>query len=88
MPEVIQNHVAHDKAARRRANRQQRADGGMVLDLLSLNRKASKDVGLRCKLADLAAAGTPGAAKAKRKLNDVWTNRNTQSLTGFWNPNN
>lgn len=88
MPEVIRNHVAHDKAARRRASRQQRSDGGVVLDLLSLNRKASREVGLRCKLADLAAAGVPGAAKAKRKLNDVWTNRNQRNLDGFWNPNN
>ena len=84
--QVIDNSVAFDKATRRKANRKMRTDGGQPLDLLRLNRKAEADVRLRCKLADLAQAGTPGAAKAKRKLNDTWTNRSTQSLTGFWNP--
>ena len=51
-----------------------------------LNRVAEREMRLRYKLGDMAAAGVPGAAKAKRKLNDVWTNRNSQSLKGFWNP--
>lgn len=46
-----------------------------------LQKRAEHDVRLRCKLSYDA-----DAAKAKRKLNDVWTNRNSRNLTGFWNP--
>ena len=86
MPELVRNQTAFDKALRRKANRKQRADGGAQLDLCSLQKRSERDVKLRCKLSALAIAGVPGAAKAKRKLNDTWTNRNTQSLDGFWRP--
>ena len=51
-----------------------------------LQKRAEHDVRLRCNLSEAAMVGVPGAAKAKRKLNDVWTNRNSRNLTGFWNP--
>lgn len=83
--EVIRNEVAYEKAQRRKANRLQRKSGERAFDLHALNLKAREEVQLRCKLADMAQAGVPGAAKAKRKLNDNWTNRKAKSLTGFWN---
>ena len=57
----------------------------------ALKKRAEHDLRLRCALADTAqhgpdAAARAAAAKAKRKLNDVWTNRNAKSLAGFWNP--
>lgn len=57
----------------------------------ALKKRAEQDMRVRCVLSDRARNGTDAAeraaaAKAKRKLNDVWTNRNSKSLTGFWNP--
>lgn len=80
------NMPALDRKLRRRANRTQRQLGAAPLDLGALQQKAEADVRLRCKLSEAALAGVPGAAKAKRKLNDVWTNRNQRSLGDFWRP--
>ena len=52
----------------------------------ALQKRAERDMRLRCKLSEAVLIGVPGAAKAKRKLNDTWTNRNAKSLAGFWNP--
>lgn len=55
-----------------------------------LKKQAEADMRLRCNLNTEIDAGGQGAAaarKAKRKLNDVWTNRRTNSLGEFWNPN-
>lgn len=57
----------------------------------ALKKRAEQDMRVRCALSDRArngadAAERAAAAKAKRKLNDVWTNRTQRSLTGFWNP--
>ena len=80
------NMPALDRKLRRRANRTQRQLGAAPLDLGALQQKAEADVRLRCKLSEAAMAGVPGAAKAKRKLNDTWTNRYSKNLAGFWNP--
>lgn len=80
------NMPALDRKLRRRANRTQRQRGTALLDLGALQEKAEADVRLRCKLSEAAMVGVPGAAKAKRKLNGTWTNRNAKSLAGFWNP--
>lgn len=80
------NMPALDRKLRRRANRTQRRAGAAPLDLGALQQKAEADVRLRCKLSEAVLIGVPGAAKAKRKLNDTWTNRNAKSLAGFWNP--
>lgn len=96
--EVILNPVAYEKAQRRRANRKLKQQGIEVLvkqahhgirssaehDLHKLNMQARADMELRCRLADMADDGVLGAAKAKRKLNNNWTERRTQSLGGFW----
>lgn len=85
------NVPALDRKARRKANRQQRAEGGRSIDLGKLQKRAESDTRVRCNLAEQAQHGTPtermAARKAKRALNDNWTNRYSQSLTGFWNPN-
>lgn len=80
------NIPALDRKLRRRANRTQRQLGAAPLDLGALQQKAEADVRLRCKLGEAVLIGVPGAAKAKRKLSDTWTNRNAKSLAGFWNP--
>lgn len=80
------NEAALDRKLRRRANRTQRQQGGPTLDLGAMQQRAEHDVKLRCTLSQAAADGLPGAAKAKRKLNDVWTNRNKRSLGDFWRP--
>lgn len=80
------NMPALDRKMRRRANRTQRQLGAAPLDLGTLQQKAEADMRLRCKLSEAAMAGVPGADKAKRKLNDVWTNRNQRSLGDFWRP--
>lgn len=86
----VQESQRLDRKLRRKANRQQRADQGETLDLCKMQRKAEHDVKLRCTLLHTVMTGSPlertAAAKAKRKLNDVWTNRKSSSLTGFWNP--
>ena len=56
-----------------------------------LQKRAEHDVRLRCKLShDASHADTmnerAAAAKAKHRLNDVWTNRNQRSLGDFWRP--
>lgn len=89
--EVVQDTTAFDAKRRRKANRQQRRTAALPLDLCALQKRAEHDVRLRCKLGhDAIHADTmnerAAAAKAKRKLNDVWTNRNSRNLTGFWNP--
>ena len=80
------NMPALDRKLRRRANRTQRQLGAAPLDLGALQQKAEADVRLRCKLSEAVLIGVPGAAKAKRKLNDTWTNRYSKNLAGFWNP--
>ena len=80
------NMPALDRKLRRRANRTQRQLGAAPLNLGALQQKAEADVRLRCKLSEAVLIGVPGAAKAKRKLSDTWTNRNAKSLAGFWNP--
>ena len=85
------NNPAVDRKLRRKANRQQRREAAPTLDLCAMQKRAEHDVRLRCKLGhDALHADTmnerAAAAKAKRKLNDVWTNRNSRNLTGFWNP--
>lgn len=85
------NMPALDRKLRRRANRTQRQDKGLSLDLGKMQNKAEHDVRLRCTLGNTArhgkdAAERAAAAKAKRKLNDTWTNRSAKSLAGFWNP--
>lgn len=89
--EVVHNTTAFDAKLRRKANRQQRRTATPSLDLSAMQKRAEHDVRLRCKLShDAIHADTmnerAAAAKAKRKLNDVWTNRNSRNLTGFWNP--
>lgn len=80
------NNPAIDRKLRRKANRQQRRTAAIPLDLSAMQKRAEHDVRLRCNLSEAAMAGVPGAAKAKRKLNDVWTNRNQRSLGDFWRP--
>lgn len=85
------NNPAIDRKLRRKANRQQRLTAALPLDLCALQKRAEHDVRLRCKLGhDAIHADTmnerAAAAKAKRKLNDVWTNRNQRSLGDFWRP--
>lgn len=86
------NNPAIDRKLRRKANRRQRQEtAALPLDLGAMQKRAEHDVRLRCKLShDAIHADTlnerAAAAKAKRKLNDVWTNRNSRNLTGFWNP--
>ena len=80
------NNPAIDRKLRRKANRQQRRTAALPLDLSAMQKRAEHDVRLRCNLSEAAMAGVPGAAKAKRKLNDVWTNRNQRSLGDFWRP--
>lgn len=89
--EVVQDTTAFDAKRRRKANRQQRRTAALPLDLSAMQKRAEHDVRLRCKLGhDAQHATTPNeraaAAKAKRKLNDVWTDRVSRNLTGFWNP--
>lgn len=85
------NNPAVDRKLRRKANRQQRRTAALSLDLSAMQKRAEHDVRLRCKLShDAIHADTmnerAAAAKAKRRLNDVWTNRVSRNLTGFWNP--
>lgn len=85
------NNPAIDRKLRRKANRQQRRAAACPLDLGAMQKRAEHDVRLRCKLShDAIHADTmnerAAAAKAKRKLNDVWTNRNQRSLGDFWRP--
>ena len=80
------NNPAIDRKLRRKANRQQRRTAALPLDLSAMQKRAEHDVRLRCNLSEAAMAGVPGAAKAKRRLNDVWTNRNQRSLGDFWRP--
>lgn len=87
MAEVIKNQPAYDKAQRRKARHVAQRLGIDCPDLLSLQKRAEKDVKLRCKLGDLARAGNRGAAKAKRQLNNTWTNRGVVSPGEYWNPN-
>lgn len=89
--DAVQNTTAYTKAQRRKSNRQQRREGGPMLDLCAMQKRAERDTKLRCKLSHdsmhaASANERAAAAKAKRKLNDVWTNRSAKSLTGFWNP--
>lgn len=69
------------KAQRRKANRKARR-AGIHLDLDAMQRKAVADTSLRCNLSYMT---DPAARKAKRKLNDVWVNRNSRNIDGFWN---
>ena len=80
------NNPARDRKLRRKANRQQRRTAALPLDLSAMQKRAEHDVRLRCNLSEAAMAGVPGAAKAKRRLSDVWTNRNQRSLGDFWRP--
>lgn len=84
--EVVHDTTAFDAKRRRKANRQQRQTAALPLDLSAMQKRAEHDVRLRCNLSEAARAGVPGAAKAKRRLNDVWTNRNQRSLGDFWRP--
>ena len=89
--EVVQDTTAFDAKRRRKANRQQRQTAALPLDLSAMQKRAEHDVRLRCKLShDAVHADTmnerAAAAKAKRKLNDMWTNRNQRSLGDFWRP--
>ena len=84
--EVVHDTTAFDAKRRRKANRQQRRTAATPLDLSAMQKRAEHDVRLRCNLSEAAMMGEPGAAKAKRKLNDVWTNRNQRSLGDFWRP--
>lgn len=57
----------------------------------AMQKRAEHDVRLRCKLSHNAIHADTmneraAAAKAKRKLSDVWTNRVSRNLTGFWRP--
>ncbi len=87
MAEVIKNQAAYDKALRRSARHAAKRLDVECPDLLVLQKRAERDVKLRCKLGDLAKAGNRGAAKTKRKLNDTWTNRGVVSPGEYWNPN-
>ena len=80
------NNPAIDRKQRRKANRRQRQTAAPMLDLSAMQKRAEHDVRLRCNLSEAAMAGVPGAAKVKRRLNDVWTNRNQRSLGDFWKP--
>lgn len=86
---VVHDTTAYTAKQRRKANRQQRG-AGTAIDLFKLQREAEQATALRCTLSEQARNGTPAervaASKAKRKLNDVWTNRRTKSLGEFWNP--
>lgn len=88
---VVRDTTAFDAKLRRKANRQQRRIAAAPLDLSEMQKRAEHDVRLRCKLShDAIHADTmnerAAAAKAKRKLNDVWTKRNQRSLGDFWRP--
>lgn len=76
------NIPALDKAQRRKANRKARRQG-LDINLDAIQRKAVADTSLRCNLSYMT---DPAARKAKRKLNDVWSNRNSRNLDGFWKP--
>jgi len=77
------NIPALDKAKRRKANRKARRQG-LDINLNALQRKAVAATSLRCNLSYMT---DPSARKAKRRLNDVWINRNGHTLNGFWNLN-
>lgn len=88
---AVQNTTAYTKGQRRKASRQMRTDKGMQLDLSAMQKRAEADTKLRCKLshdAQHAASANEraAAAKAKRKLNDMWTNRRSLSLGDYWKP--
>lgn len=58
--------------------------------LNKLGGAATRDMGIRCNLNRVADAGGPEAAqakRAKRKLNDNWSNRGSARIFGYWNPN-
>lgn len=90
------------KQARRKQNRELRKHGLEVLQgehwakldksaqIGELQRTAEREVGLRTSLNHTIDNGVgserAAAAKAKRKLNDVWTNRHARSLGDFWRP--
>lgn len=86
MAEAIQNQARFDKALRRKARHAAKRDGLDCPDLLKLQRKAERDVKLRCNLGELAKAGDRGAAKRKRQLNDTWFDRGHVSPGEYWNP--
>ena len=85
--------AAQLKKQRRQARHAARTRGGIEVltggatskvvlpNLGALQRKAERDMGLRIKLAD---ENTAASHKAKRKLNDVWTNRNSTSVADAW----
>jgi len=89
---VVRNTTAYDAKLRRKANREQRRDQSVpMLDLAALQKRAERDMKIRCTLSrDSMHADTAtervAAAQAKRKLNDTWTNRYSKNLRGFWNP--
>ena len=88
---VVHDTTAFDAKLRRKANRQQRRTAALPLDLSTIQKRAEADVRLRCKLSHDAIHAESvneraAAAKAKRKLNDVWTNRVSRNLAGFWRP--
>lgn len=90
------------KQARRKQNRELRKHGLEVLQgehwtkldksaqIGKLQRTAEREVRLRTSLNHTIDNGVgserAAAAKAKRKLNDVWTNRHSQSLGDYWKP--
>ena len=90
------------KQLRRKQNRELRKQGlevlvgnaaGMIAcrrttgpQIGKLQKRAEQDMRIRCSLSGMASSGDAAAAKAKRKLNDTWTNRYSKNLAGFWNP--
>lgn len=88
---VVLNTTAYDAKLRRKANRKQRRESAPMLDLAALQKRAERDMKIRCTLSrDSVHADTAteraAAAQAKRKLNDTWTNRYSKNLRGFWKP--
>lgn len=82
--------AAIDRKRRRKANRQQRREGGYQIDLAVQQRRAERDMGIRATLSEITARGDAGekqaARKAKKRLNDakVVKEFERQGLRGFW----
>lgn len=82
--------AALDRKLRRKANRQQRREGGYPIDLAVQQRRAERDMGIRATLSEITTSGDAGekqaARKAKKRLNDakVVKEFERQGLRGFW----
>jgi len=87
----ITESAAQDRKLRRKANRQQRREGGYQIDLSVQQKRAERSMGIRATLSEITMTGNAGekqaARKAKKRLNDSTVTKefDRQGLRGFWN---